>query len=835
MLQFLRPALFRNSEKKKRAKAKKNAQYSFEDVPRYPPFLQGLRTIGTDALLTSQQELIIRIRSVLGYPKLEFDTLVLPVIGRYAEYVQLLPASETHHHSGAGGLLRHGLEVGFWAAQLSEAQVFPYEGAPRNKAEHEKRWRFSAFLAGLAHDLGKPISDMDITDEAGKTSWDPFQGSLLEWAETHSLDKYFVRWRGSRVHKEHESFSLLLIKEIAGNESLSYISGIDKRTLPALFDAVSGKGNKNAPLAMLAMRADQESVSRDIANNRMESNESGYGVPVHRYVFDAMRTLLDESTWSVNTVGSKVWVIDGDVFIVWKTAVKDIVRKVQELSIPGVPRDADTLADILIERGYAVPNHVSTKDGGKLKYRYWKVMPNDTQSTNGTIFDFLALRLDSPDRVFTGVVPGSVAGVINGCDEGTEHEQDNAAQLLDEAQSVPHPSANESEALATSIEVDQSVVHVEEERSVLPPDLRGVIEQLKNNGLVGEGRSMPSHESPVEEVPVPEEITVPDNNSKGNLTSQEPAADSFQHVTVNPSGYSVLQNLIAAAGEAGDILIEIVNPVLTGEQWLGQKLMKLHQNIVILYPDGLSDFEDPIEVVATLARAGVIVPDPIMRERNIRIIDDLKVVVLVPELASALMDALEESRDNESIAALSDVRCDSSTKQSIVERVIRQKNVGHTETEQTSTENIASEPPAWFDSIPSEESITCPQKQEKQLDLNGQFNSELVDSSVDGSVADIPLVEPQEALQEREEVIFEPKTITAKDAVIELIQMIREGQGRWLMSPVKQEGDALTTSVEALDRMVLEFPECLSKSQLRNRLNYHGGICRNQQIYLKVR
>ncbi|MCV5855159.1 TraI domain-containing protein, partial [Escherichia coli] len=90
-----------------------------EEIPRYPPFAKGLPMAPVDKVLQTQNELIQKIRSTLGFTQEEYDRLVMPVIGRYAAFVHLLPASEAHHHRGAGGLFRHGLEVAFWATQAS--------------------------------------------------------------------------------------------------------------------------------------------------------------------------------------------------------------------------------------------------------------------------------------------------------------------------------------------------------------------------------------------------------------------------------------------------------------------------------------------------------------------------------------------------------------------------------------------------------------------------------------------------------------------------------------------------------------------------------------------
>ena len=54
-----------------------------------------------------------------------FNELYKKPIERYAEMVQLLPASESHHHSHLGGMLDHGLEVLSFAAKLRQSYVLP--------------------------------------------------------------------------------------------------------------------------------------------------------------------------------------------------------------------------------------------------------------------------------------------------------------------------------------------------------------------------------------------------------------------------------------------------------------------------------------------------------------------------------------------------------------------------------------------------------------------------------------------------------------------------------------------------------------------------------------
>ena len=57
----------------------------------------------------------------------------MPILIKYAEYIHLLPASESHHHRGAGGLFRHSLEVGFHAALMAGDVEFGTPGDPKDR------------------------------------------------------------------------------------------------------------------------------------------------------------------------------------------------------------------------------------------------------------------------------------------------------------------------------------------------------------------------------------------------------------------------------------------------------------------------------------------------------------------------------------------------------------------------------------------------------------------------------------------------------------------------------------------------------------------------------
>ena len=117
-------------------------------------------------------------------------------------FVQQLPASEAHHHAGAGGLLRHGLEVVHEALRLRRTVLLP-AGAPAEEvARQEDIWTYATVCAGLLHDLGKPVTDLRIIVD--DEDWSPLAGPLPVGRP------YGVTFQPQRRHRRHERVPPLL-------------------------------------------------------------------------------------------------------------------------------------------------------------------------------------------------------------------------------------------------------------------------------------------------------------------------------------------------------------------------------------------------------------------------------------------------------------------------------------------------------------------------------------------------------------------------------------------------------------------------------------------------
>ena len=322
------------------------------------------------------------------------------MVDRYAAFVHLLPASEAHHHRGAGGLLHHGLEVAFLAGQASHGKVFAYDREPKVRRVHEPLWRLAAALAGLCHDLGKPVSDLSVTDRAGTRTWSPMQETIAAWAAGHGIDRYFLHWRDRR-HNRHESAGMMALERVLGPATIAMLYRADPEIANALIDAVAGQ-NAGATLSQLVSDADRASVERDLKTNRIDPQATALGVPIERYLLDAMARLVRTGAWRINIPGARLWMLDEGLHVVWPQGGDEIVALLAADRVPGIPRHPDTLADLLIERGYALP-----PDDGDGVRRYWRLAPA-MLAKDGKPVALTLLRLASPSLVLSGPAPAAV-------------------------------------------------------------------------------------------------------------------------------------------------------------------------------------------------------------------------------------------------------------------------------------------------------------------------------------------------------------------------------------------------------------------------------------------
>lgn len=366
-----------------------------DDIPRYPPFAEGIPVVPPELLIETQKEMIGRISVGVGMGQSFFDDMIYPLISNFAEYVHLLPASEHHHHRGAGGLFRHSLEVAFLAMRSSENVVFSLFPSPSETKAAEARWRIASFVAGLLHDAGKPITDVTVVDYDGNLEWNIFtHPTLYQWAQENGLSRYYLRWTTNRRgrHERHTGHALyrLMPKELQG-----YLIQAGKEIPDALMEALTGL-SISTPLSKLVIKSDSASVEKDLKEQYIgHLDRDSYGVAVERYIISAMRGLVSEGEWVANQPGSVLWVAEDGLYLNWRVAAQHVTQRLKRDNIPGIPQSPESLAEILLDRELAFGQTVPGDVEGKVEtLPYWQIEIDNVQSAIGVAkVTFLGLKL----------------------------------------------------------------------------------------------------------------------------------------------------------------------------------------------------------------------------------------------------------------------------------------------------------------------------------------------------------------------------------------------------------------------------------------------------------
>ncbi|EOX4248934.1 TraI domain-containing protein, partial [Vibrio cholerae] len=136
------------------------------------------------------------------------------------------------------------------------------------------------------------------------------------------------------------------------------------------------------------------------------------------------------------------------LYLVWKSAAKDIIQLLAKDKIPGIPRDPDTLADILIERGLA------TKSASNERY---ESLAPEVLIKDGKPIWLPMLHISEADLLFSSNVPSGVT-LFNKSEweatQQTEAEpQSRSSEHLDlpeASSSIEHSNSSESPSTKSS-------------------------------------------------------------------------------------------------------------------------------------------------------------------------------------------------------------------------------------------------------------------------------------------------------------------------------------------------------------------------------------------------
>lgn len=288
----------------------------------------------------------------------------LHAIRRYAEFVQLLPASESHHHAHAGGLLAHTLEMLLAALAWRSGRMLP-EGAPIEQIDAQRdEWTLVVFYCALLHDIAKPMTDLRVSwrskDMADPLRWHPTSGALTQVTQGRADVEYLVEFtpKALRDYRAHARLAMLVLPHIAPASALAILAGT-----PAAFECLnrylSGE-DKDSLVARIVREADKASTRRALQSGNRARFASASAVPLVDLLMQALQDMLRQGTiLPLNRTGAAGWIFDGSVWFVAKRladATRDWIRKsAPDEAVPGEAKN-DRLFDTWQEYGCIMAN-----------------------------------------------------------------------------------------------------------------------------------------------------------------------------------------------------------------------------------------------------------------------------------------------------------------------------------------------------------------------------------------------------------------------------------------------------------------------------------------------
>ncbi|NWD66832.1 TraI domain-containing protein [Pseudomonas gingeri] len=336
-----------------------------------------------------RRQLLDRIWQYTALSHAQFIQLYLNPIHRYAEQVQQLPASETHHHAYLGGMLDHGLELVACSLKLRQSYLLPTGAAPEDQAAQTDAWSAGIAYGAMLHDVGKIAVDLLVERQDG-SFWHPWQGPLDQ--------PYRFRYLKGRDYHLHGAAAGLLYTQILDRPILDWLSGFPSLWASLLY-VLAGQYERAGVLGELVIQADRVSTAQNIGGNPSKALQA----PTHslqHHLISGLRYLVQHEL-KLNQPGAAGWLTQDALWLVSKTVTDKLRAYLLSQSIEGIPSSNIAVFDELQSHGL-----VESTPQGKAIWTALVAQGNWQQS-----FTFLrlqpALIWGSEDR------PEAFSGTVN--------------------------------------------------------------------------------------------------------------------------------------------------------------------------------------------------------------------------------------------------------------------------------------------------------------------------------------------------------------------------------------------------------------------------------------
>jgi len=560
-------------------------------VPFWPEHGVAAPAVPPELLLESQRRQIDALHQVSSFSRADFDAYIRPVIERYAAFVHLLPASESQHHCGQGGLFRHGLEVAFHAALACEGKVFAFEHWASERERLVPRWRMCALIGGMMHDIGKPVMDVGAVDVTGNLTWNPHVGSLWDWLREHGLNEYYIRWRPGARHKRHEAFSTLALYRLIPDATLRWLAAFGgQEPMDQMILALMGTSDPNNPLANIIRDADSRSVGADVkaSRERMAGSGKGGANSLALRLIRAMHDLIQDGTWTINEVGtSPIWMTTQGVFGMTEIVIKGAVAALREQGETSIPTDYRQTLNLLDDWGFLHPNQQA--DGSA--FLTWQVRIFAENKGKPATFDAHAIRFSRDDVLPRALIPPQPLRAVLLDADGQPlagQVQVEEMPLDDQASDAEDPAGNASmlsvpgmEAVLADVEAPLQEADSDDDALYLYGGSHG---EMDGDGLLlHAGLAVDD-----DDTPAPPPSPIRDRSQEQDPRDEQMQAARQQTGQRENASPDAAREWFTRQGTEGAVLLSLADRVQQGTLAMGTDLVIVNDKVHIRFPEALA-------------------------------------------------------------------------------------------------------------------------------------------------------------------------------------------------------------------------------------------------------
>uniref|UniRef100_UPI0035A0574F MobH family relaxase n=2 Tax=Neisseria sp. TaxID=192066 RepID=UPI0035A0574F len=412
---------------------------------------------------------VANIKSQLGLTNENWDRDGLPLLHNFITLVQRLPASESHHHAGDGGLAKHTLDVAAMALLASNAKSWPPDAKTEDIARLSTVWRYGILAAALLHDIGKVITSFEIplyktSDDDNFILWQPDTGRMSDSGRTF----YRVVFPDHKTpYSVHKTLGWTFFQNIVPQHARGWMAASDPNLVNALRNYLGGSDEKSA-LAEIIRTADMQSVARDLKFGSRQRLATAKRRPLNEIVMDTLIEMLAErgAYFSIaTTAGGDLFYHGGMVYMMAKNVpdrVRDFLAANEPQLAKSIPSDNQRIFDTLLEYGLVEAN---TFDPGKAVSNIAVTFAKSDGELKTYPFTVLKFR---PETLFpNGPLPAEFAGVLKELDAPIKRQavSDGHTDRKDDAVSaddVPSETRN-------TVHEAQTAGHIPEDCVIPPP------------------------------------------------------------------------------------------------------------------------------------------------------------------------------------------------------------------------------------------------------------------------------------------------------------------------------------------------------------------------------